>query len=154
MAFDFRRKSRNCPDGPEAEFPLVDQMALQAVRQRADEWYERAVREYVRRTGVAPPPPDREASDLMPAGSVHAALLYEQAAEAMGIPRVARRWVVPYLMAQDGWYLLQRPPHQMLLYGGLRAFERFGGPMSRELPFLADFARHDRARSDARGRPD
>jgi hypothetical protein len=154
MAFDFRRMSRSCPDGPQAKFPIVDQMALEAVRKGAEERYWTAVREHARLTGAAPPPPDREASDLMSAGGDNAALLYEEVAKAVGIPHVARRWVVPYLMAQDGWYLLQRPPHQMLLYGGLRAFERFGGPITRELPFLADFARHDRAWFDAMGGPD
>lgn len=154
MAFEFRSMSCSCPDGPQAEFPLVDQMALQAVRQGADERYARALREHFRLTGAAPPPPTRNASDLMPAGSALAAQLYEQVAEAAGIPMAARRWVVPYLMAQDGWYLLQRPPHQMLLYGGLRAFERFGAPITAELPFLADFARHARSRFDARCGPD
>jgi hypothetical protein len=154
MAFDLRSMSRACPDGPHAEFRLVDQVALQAVRQGADERYRRAEEEYVRLTGALPPPPDRIATDFEPAGSALAAQLYEEAAEAAGIPTAARRWVVPYLMAQDGWYLIQRPPHQMLLYGGLQAFERFGAPMAAELPFLADFARHARARFDTKPRPD
>lgn len=153
MAFDFRRTSRACPDGPVAAFPLVDQMTIRAVLHGADERYDRLVREYCRVTGAAGVPPGKPPTEVDPGGSVHAVVLFEDAAKAAGIPPAARRWIVPYVMAMHGWFLIQRPPRQMLLYGGLCAFERFGGSISRELPFLADFARHQRVRVEATGRP-
>jgi hypothetical protein len=152
-ACNFRHTSRACPDGPHAEFPLVDQMAIRAVLRGADERYDLLVREYCRASGAAEVPPGEPPTEVDPGGSVHALVLFEDAAKAAGIPPAARRWIVPYVVAMHGWFLIQRPPHQMLLYGGLRAFERFGAQISRELPFLADFARHQRARVEAIGRP-
>lgn len=151
---DFRCTSRACPDGPHEKFPVVDQLAIQTVLLGGNQLYERAEREYLCVTNAVHVPPSRIPTDLDPGDSVRIVMLFEEAARAAGIPPIARLWVVPYVMAMNGWYLLQRPPHLMLLYGGLRAFERFGAPMTAELPFLADFARHARARFDAKCGPD
>jgi hypothetical protein len=140
MAVDFRKTSSACPSEPLAEWPLVDQLALQSVvlgGQRRIEQSGVADLEELLRTGVI--------ADVMTP--------YLAAAVAAGVPKRARAWVVPYALAMEGWYLIGRGPGETATYGVLTAFEWFGGAMAAELPFLTDFARNHRVRLEAAGWP-